>query len=402
MDGLNGLPHFDMTVGELEDEENIFTTSLVTNPATDMKIQVFSTVDTKSKITDRAVKFAKMPATDEYERVISGVWMMPDTKYYRVYNDFEFTVSFSKQELKKALVNYLKNDNADSFDYQHNGKPLNDLISIEHWIIESKETRSPVMGYSLAELGYLSEEIPTGTVMKSVYIKDEAFFNEMVLSGNVMGYSIEGLFNLNESDTMVTEQFSRVNMFKSLGLSQTSGTIITNDGNLSFTKNGIALNDVRVTEGEYQTKAGFNIVIKKGTVVDFGFEVAQAIVAVDSAQVEQVETPVIPAVAVQAPVAPVVAPVTVPVAPVAAVVDVAPVVVAEPVVEAPVVVDAANEALMAELAALKDKLAAETKLKEDLMKAQPIPAKVLAPAMADMDNYIVRVKGGVSHYIPKR
>jgi len=84
------------------------------------------------------------------------------------------------------------------------------------------------------------------------------------------------------------------------------------------------------------------------------------------------------------------------------VVDVAPVVVAEPVVEAPVVVDAANEALMAELAALKDKLAAETKLKEDLMKAQPIPAKVLAPAMADMDNYIVRVKGGVSHYIPKR
>lgn len=391
MTDLNSLPNFEMSVGELNDEENVTTTSLVTNPATDMMIQVFSKTDVTAP---KVVKLAQMPSTDQYERVISGVWMMPDTKYYRVYNDFEFTVSFTKQELKKALINYLKNNNADSFDYQHDGNKLNDLISIEHWIIESKDTRSPVMGYSLADLGYLSEEIPNGTVMKSVYIKDEQFFNDMVLSGNVMGYSIEGLFNLTETSDMIAEQFSNHNMFKSLGLEQNYGIIITNDGNLSFNKNVIELNGVKVLDGEYKTTLGFNIVIKKGLVVDFGFEDATDKVTGDSVPavvVEQVAE-VAPAViepVIEAEVAPVVVDVVevAPVAPDTAITDTKDTIIADQ---------------LAELNALKDKLAAETKIKEDLMKAKPIAPKQVVTAPSNLENYIVREKGGVTHYIPKR
>jgi hypothetical protein len=385
MDKFNTLPHFELSVGELNEEENITMTSLVNNPATDMKIQVFSHADPTE---ENVIKFTQMPSTDQYERIISGVWMMPDTKYYRVVNDFEFTVSFTKKDLKRALINYLKNDNADSFDYEHDGHKLSDLVSVEHWVIESKETRSPVMGYSLDDLGYLTEEIKKGTVMKTVYIKNEQFFNEMVLSGNVMGYSIEGLFNLNEVNTMVTEQFSNKNMFKALGLDQINGTVITNDGNLSFNKNTITLNDVKVIDGEYKTQLGFNIVIKKGTVVDFGFEEAQVSVAVESATNEQVEHKV---------------EVTEPVVEQAVVTEhEQEVITVEPIVVVDTSKDELIAAQLAELNALKEQLALELKQKEELMKAKPIVSKTVIPTPSNLDNFIVREKNGVKHYIPKR
>ena len=400
MDYLD-LPNFQLSVGDVEDDENVYATSLVNDPATRMKVQVFSNKEREKEkeLKDIQLKFAQMPSTNEYQRIISGVWMIPDTKYYRNVEGFEFTVSFTKAELKKALLNYLKNDYSNYFDYEHNGQLIDNLISIEHWIIESKDTRSPIMGYSLADLGYLSEEVKVGTVMKTVYVKDEQFFNELILTNKVTGFSIDGFFNLKEIDTMITEQFSNKNMFQALGLDQISGTVITNDGNLSFNKNGITLNDVKVTEGEYKTQLGFNIVIKKGAVVDFGFEEVQASVTVDSVTNEQVEVKVEtvePTVAVVEPI--------VEVAPVIeAPVEVAEVKIAE---VAPVVIDTSKDDLiasqLAELNALKEQLALETKQKEDLMKAQPIASKPVTTAPSNLENFIVRHKGGQAHYIPKR
>lgn len=283
---MANLPHFKLTVGELDEEENIFMTSLVSDPATNRMLASFNG-DKQSTVSNH--KFAQMPSTEKYERVISGVWMMPDTKYFRVYNGFEFTVSFDKPELKKALIQYLKNNDSNNFDIEHSGDKINGLVSIEHWIVNDKDTRSPIMGYSLADLGYTKDEIPVGTVMKTVYIEDETFFNDMILSGDVMGYSIEGFFNLSEDmiNTMeeANEQFTKVGqMFNKLGLVQSKGTIITTEGSLMFSKDTITLNEVTVEDGEYKTNFGFNIVIRENRVVDFGFEeVAQAVV--DSTEV---------------------------------------------------------------------------------------------------------------------
>ena len=395
MDYLD-LPNFQLSVGDIEDAENVYATSLVNDPATRMKVQVFSNKEREKEkqLKDIQLKFAQMPATNEYQRIISGVWMIPDTKYYRNVEGFEFTVSFTKAELKKALLNYLKNDYSNYFDYEHNGQLIDNLISIEHWIIESKDTRSPIMGYSLTDLGYLSEEVKIGTVMKTVYVKDEQFFNELILTNMVTGFSIDGFFNLKEIDTMVTEQFSNKKMFEALGLEQINGTVITNEGNLAFNRNTITLNDVKVIDGEYKTQLGFNIVIKKGAVVDFGFEEVQASVASESATNEQVEVKVEtvePIVAVVEPI-----------------VEVTPVIEApaEVAVVAPVVVDTSKDDLiaaqLAELTDLKEKLALETKEKEELLLAQPIQQKVVTTAPSDLTKFIVREKGGQKHYIPKR
>lgn len=393
----NNLPHFELSVGELEEEENVYMTSLVANPATDMKIQVFS----KQVEQDECVmKFKTMAPTDEYKRIISGVWMMPDTKYYRVVKGFEFTVSFSKDELKKALINYLKNGCADSFDYEHNNNMIEDLVSIEHWIIENKETRSPVLGYSLTDLGYTTQEIPIGTVMKSVYVKDEQFFNDMVLSGNVMGYSIEGLFNLKQIDEQMIntmDQYSNREMFSKLGLDQSNGTVITTDGKLTFNKNKVTLNDNDIMDGEFKTSFGFNIVIKDGTLVDFGFNEV-AVESGDSVPTQEVEQPI------EAPQVETVNEEKVDVA-------------VETVVEKPNVNDEFIKRLTevqnkldeqlskrdAKIAELEAKLAEETKTKEELIKSKPIAQKsAVKTAPENLNNFIVREKGGQKYYIPKK
>lgn len=276
------LPHYELEVGDdCNDNENFTATSLVYSPATERKIQCFAKQD-KPKSVVNVLKFQKMKGTDKMERIISGVLMMPDTKYYRNIEGFEFTVSFTQQELKKALVNYLKSNSANTFDYEHDGSYLSGLVSIEHWVIVDKDTKSPVMGYSLQDLGYTADEIPIGTIMKTVYIESEDFYNQMIVSGNVQGFSIEGFFNLKQilkSDIQDVSQFSTQvkKMFDHLGLAQEIGKLQTKSEEvLSFNKEDITIGEDIAKDGEYilngKFEKEFKIIIKNGTVVDFGFE----------------------------------------------------------------------------------------------------------------------------------
>ena len=320
---LNNLPHFALKVGELKDEENIFCTSLVKNPATGKSIQAFSSDKKKKSIqafsneesNSEVLKFQSMDGTIEYERIISGVWMMPDVKYYRNLEGFEFTVSFTKSELYKALVNFLKSDYSNNFDYEHNGYYLSDLVTIEHWVINDKDTRSPIMNYSLQDLGYTFDEIPVGTIMKTVYVNDEQFYNDYILSGTVKGFSIEGFFNMVETGSITQskskfeEQTKKIEnnmedlksnvkkMFEGLGMNQEVGSFNIQEGVLEFSKENIKIGKNVITEGEYKVKSKFsqdlNIVIKNGKLVDFGFsEVAPVVETVVETVVEvkEVET----------------------------------------------------------------------------------------------------------------
>ncbi len=392
------LPHYFMTVGTIEADENIFITSLVFDPATEMKMQVFS--KQSEQVVKNHSKFAQMPATTTYERLISGVWFMPDTKYYRNVNGLEFTVSMTKDELKKALVNHLKNDLSNYFDCEHNGDFIMDLISLEYWIIESKDTKSPIMGYSLQDLGYDPSTIPLGTVMKTVYVKDETFFKDMILTGKVTGYSIEGFFNFNkQSEDMISEQFSNKNMFNALGLEQSTGTVVSTLGNLVFSAKGITMNDTKVEEGEFVTKTGFKIVVRKGTVVDFGFNTDAAPTTVVPATTAETTAIVAPAAENASG--------------------------TNQVATDVIVTDAAKEAenavktaeleakskednirLITEkdtlIADLKKKLEEETKAKEELIKASPVPKTEVTAPTVDMTKFIVRSKNGVEYLIPKK
>ena len=185
------IPNFILSVSE-DGPEAVYETSYVSDPATGVSFLKFN----KDQTTNMEFKKLK---NENYQRMTSGVWMMPDTKYLRVDKQGNYyTVQFTQDTLFKALMKYLKEGYADAVKVEHDGQYLDGFVSIEHWVIKDENTLSPVFGLSLTDLGYNPSEIPVGTVMKTTYVSDEAFWNEQVLTGNVTGYSIGGLFNLDE------------------------------------------------------------------------------------------------------------------------------------------------------------------------------------------------------------
>jgi methyl-accepting chemotaxis protein len=167
---------------------NIYETSFVANPATGQNFLKFN----KSE-----VKTLEFKAVDGYQRMVSGVWFMPDTKYIRYDEEGrKYTIEIDKFVLRDALLKYLKADYANLIKVEHQGEYMDGFISIEHWIYQGEYTVSPVFGLSIYDLGYNPQDIAIGTVLKTIYVADENFWNTQILTGIVKGFSIGGLFSL--------------------------------------------------------------------------------------------------------------------------------------------------------------------------------------------------------------
>jgi hypothetical protein len=403
------LPHFKLTVGESEDDiANIYQTSLVKNPATERLWSVFSSdVQTKSKEVQKNLMVFKSDSKD-WERLVSGVWFMPDTPYYRRdESGFEFTVSMDKDELKKALKNHLKMNASNYHNVEHtDALSVWGLVAIEHWIIESADTKSPVMGYSLMDLGYSADEIPLGTVMKTLYIRDRDMFDNMIKpdangDAQLKGFSIEGLFDVERITTLMKQQKQTIDkmkeVFSKLGLDQESGTIVTNEGKkLTLSTQEISYDGKAVIDGEFKTAQGFCVVVKDSKVVDFGFE--NEVPAVAEVATEPVVTTEVPKES-------------------EVVAEKSTDVVVEPVVTTETDVQkeldkakAESETLKAEIATLTDTLKAEIAAlkaeKEEALKATPIPQATVdkdgKPSDFSNERYNVTKVGGQTFYVPKR
>lgn len=260
---INNLPNYLMNTED--DDTFIDETSYVSDPATEKSFLYFNEEGEKIEQGFKVVK--------DMERMTSGVWMMPDTRYLRISPTGEYyTVQFTKETLYDSLIKYLKSNNANRVKLEHEGKDIKGFVAVEHWIITDKDTKSPIYGLTLSDLGYNPDEIPVGTVMKTTYVEDEKFWNEEILTGNVKGYSIGGIFNM--------ERFSKQNitskvaeLAKSLGVvSDSSLSVLLSDEAILTFDESIKLNGEVITDGEFNTIHGVSIVITEGKLVDFGIK----------------------------------------------------------------------------------------------------------------------------------
>ncbi len=204
IDNYKNLPNYLMNTDE--EDALIYETSFVEEPATGFDFLKFS----KGEVQVKTMEF-KQVETSEFKRMVSGVWFMPDTKYLRYdKNRGLYTVEFKREALKDALIKYLKNDLANSVKVEHQGQYLDGFVAMEHWIYDEENKVSPIFKHTLQDLGYTEEDVKYGTVFKTVYIKDEQFWNDEVMTGKVKGFSIGGLFTLEEENMLGEQMFSDV------------------------------------------------------------------------------------------------------------------------------------------------------------------------------------------------
>ena len=115
------------------------------------------------------------------KRILMGALLIPNKPIYRMSEDGEYYIYFSKETVEKASQMYLKKGNQNNATLEHQ-QQLQGLTLVESWIIED-EVHDKSKKYGL--------NLPVGTWMGSVKVESDELWAELKKKG---GFSIEGYF----------------------------------------------------------------------------------------------------------------------------------------------------------------------------------------------------------------
>jgi hypothetical protein len=159
----------------IEDEniDGIFAISLVQDPAIEADFVYFD----KEKVLFSSV--------DNEQRLVMGAILIPNKKILRIDGEGKtYHVFFKPETIKRLSEMYLKNKYTDKATLEHNQK-INGVTLVESWIKESASKDKSAL-YNL--------NAPVGSWIGTFKIDNDMIWNDYVKTGDVKGFSIEGLF----------------------------------------------------------------------------------------------------------------------------------------------------------------------------------------------------------------
>jgi hypothetical protein len=172
----------------IEDEniDGIFAISLVQDPAIEADFVYFD----KEKVLFSSI--------DNEKRLVMGAILIPNKKILRIDGEGKpYYVFFKPETIKRLSELYLQNKLTDKATLEHN-KKINGVTLVESWIKESPTKDKSVM-YNL--------NAPVGSWVGTFRIDNDEIWNDYVKTGDVKGFSIEGVFG--HSLVSANEQFSK-------------------------------------------------------------------------------------------------------------------------------------------------------------------------------------------------
>lgn len=171
----------------IDDESGVDAIALVSHPAIEVDFMKFS------KQSEKSV-FASI---DNEKRIITGPAMIPDKMIYRVDVNTreEYYVYFTKETVEKISQKYLIEQKQSNVNFEH-WLAIDDISLIESWIIiDQDKDKSNALGFSVSK----------GTWMISMKVNNESVWNDLIKSGDVKGFSIEGYFIDKFSESVVAQ-----------------------------------------------------------------------------------------------------------------------------------------------------------------------------------------------------
>lgn len=182
------LPIYAAQVGD-KDGTGIYAISFVESPAVERNFVALA-----KKAAPVKMNF------NSHKQILTGVVLIPEQLIYRNDAMGEYYIKYSAQDIEKIAAEMMRAGVAlQSTTHQHE-KPLTGNYLVECWTVaDPKRDKAVALG-----LG----ELPKGTLMASYKVADAKYWKDEVLTGNVKGFSLEGLFNFNEitmKKTQVTQ-----------------------------------------------------------------------------------------------------------------------------------------------------------------------------------------------------
>lgn len=164
----------ELTVNE-NDETGVDIISFVESPAIEVDFMYFN-----DKKTER------FKTVDEDKRIVVGAAMLPNEKIIRYDADGKpYFVYFSEETVRKCAELYFKRSKQTATNVDHEEEILKGVTVVESWIVENPEMdKSKHLGY---------KDIPSGSWFVSYKVDNNTLW-EKVKAGEVLGFSVEGLF----------------------------------------------------------------------------------------------------------------------------------------------------------------------------------------------------------------
>ena len=172
--------------------KGVFAISLVNAPATE---ETFIAMAKQDKI----VKFAKV---DEEQRILMGLVLQPEQLIYRVDEDGnEFEMFFSAETIKDFSQNFFQSGFQLNSKLEHD-EPIEGVTFVESWLVaDSKKDKSAAYGLSY----------PVGSWLVSMKVDNDDIWNNYIKTGELKGFSIDGMVELEEVNFKSNIQMSKSN-----------------------------------------------------------------------------------------------------------------------------------------------------------------------------------------------
>ena len=271
--------------------KGVFAISLVNAPATE---ETFIAMAKQEKI----VKFAKV---DEEQRILMGLVLQPDQLIYRVDEDGnEFEMFFSAETIKDFSQNFFQSGFQLNSKLEHD-EPIEGVTFVESWLVENpKIDKSAAFGL----------EYPKGSWLVSMKVDNDDIWNNYIKTGELKGFSIDGMVELEEVTLKSNIQMSKNNknilaLLKQIvsGAEQevevTLGSVKSGELDIQFDGETLEVGapvflladeeKVSLADGTYKIDEGGEIVVKDGLVESMSEAEAEEEVAPEAEEVVEAE-----------------------------------------------------------------------------------------------------------------
>ena len=272
--------------------KGVFAISLVNAPATE---ETFIAMAKQDKI----VKFAKV---DEEQRILMGLVLQPEQLIYRVDEDGnEFEMFFSAETIKDFSQNFFQSGFQLNSKLEHD-EPIEGVTFVESWLVEDpKVDKSAAFGL----------EYPKGSWLVSMKVDNDDIWNNYIKTGELKGFSIDGMVELEEVNFKSNIQMSKSNknilaLLKQIvsGAEQevevTLGSVKSGELDIQFDGETLEVGTavfliadesekVSLADGTYKLDEGGEIVVKDGLVESMSEAEAEEEVAPEAEEVVEAE-----------------------------------------------------------------------------------------------------------------
>lgn len=171
------LPIYNIQIDLMDDETGCYTISMVESPAVEVDFLAF----------EQNTPIQLQLNSDKH--IVTGIALRADYPIYRNSRQHgEHYVAFTKDTIKQIIEKYSKYGFNNLVNIEHNeNNYVNDVVMIESYIIDKENGVNPTM----------FSEIEDGSWVVTFKVNNLNLWDK-IKSGEVKGFSIEGLFRYSE------------------------------------------------------------------------------------------------------------------------------------------------------------------------------------------------------------